>query len=348
MTASAGTTVRSGPPSGASSLELVRYLAGPLSVEGVAEALARPVAQVEDSVAVLCQATGARSRVELVADYAWAGHLSPQDLGVRDLTAVYGLSGEMRLLLRLTAADRSDRAVGHETGATTGTVRRRREALRCVLGVDSDHQAVGLGCLAGVVRRADVPERRFVPAVVPVAEHLRPLTVLARRRLTAERRALVVLPRGEQARLAAVCAALAGGRRRVLVLTVPGEYWEHDLAVLADAHRETGQVLAVLDRAEAARLPLPAGVAVATGPHAVRALAGMTLPAVLVASPAGLPALDRLLRDGLLAPDLTIALDAHLPATGRRIGRTGGRPPARRRAAPDVRSPVRRRRAGRP
>uniref|UniRef100_UPI002F909B21 hypothetical protein n=1 Tax=Kitasatospora sp. NBC_01519 TaxID=2903576 RepID=UPI002F909B21 len=325
MTAAVGTTVRSGPPSGASSLELVRYLAGPLSVEGVAEALARPVAGVKESMAVLCQATGARSRVELVADYAWAGHLSPRDLGVRDLATVHGLSGGMRLLLRLTAAGLSDRAVGHETGATTITVRRRREGLRCVLGVASDHQAVGLGGLAGVVRRSDMPERRFVRAVVPVAEHLRPLAVLARRELAAEGRALVVLPRCEQARLAAACAALAGGRRRVLVLTVPGERWEHDLAVLADAHREAGQVLAVLDKAEAARLPLPPGVVVATGPRAVRALAGTTLPAVLVATPAGLPALERLHHDGLLSPDLTIALDAHLPATGRRIG---GCPPA--------------------
>ncbi|MFE7525338.1 hypothetical protein ACFU7Y_06415 [Kitasatospora sp. NPDC057542] len=325
MTAGAGTTVRSGPPSGVSSLELVRYLAGPLSVEGIADASARSVARVEDSMTVLCQATGARSRVELVADYAWAGHLSPRDLGVGDLTAVYGLSAAMRLLLRLTAAGLSDRAVSHETGAIASTVCKRREALREALGVGSDHQAVGLGCLAGVVRRSDMPGRRFVHAVVPVPEHLRPLVARAQRHVASEGRALVVLPRSEQARLA---AALAGGRCRVLVLTVPGEHWEHDLAVLADAHREAGQVLAVLDKAEAARLPLPPGVAAATRPRAVRAVVGTTLPAVLVATPAGLPALDRLHHDGWPPPDLAIALDGHLPATGRRIGRTDGRPPA--------------------
>ncbi|MFE4512638.1 hypothetical protein ACFRMQ_00360 [Kitasatospora sp. NPDC056783] len=321
------TAPRSGPPRGASSVALARLLAGPETADGIADALDWTAAQVRRQTATLHQATGARSRAELVADYAWAGHLAPEHLGARDLTAVHALPAGTRLLLRLTAAGMDDRAAGGEIGASAETVRRRREGLREALGVDSDHQAVGLGCLAGIVRRCDMPGRRPPRPAVPVPEHLCAPAARAQRHLAADGRALVVVPRREQARLAAAAAALAGGRRRALVLTAPGEYWEHDLAALADAHHDIGQVVAVLDRSEAARLPLAPDVAAATSPRAVRAAAGTTLPAVLVTTPNGLPVLDRLHRDGWPPPpDLAIALDAHLPALGERIGHCRGGP----------------------
>ncbi|MBD0670393.1 hypothetical protein, partial [Streptomyces sp. CBMA156] len=188
------TAPRGGPPRGASSVALARQLAGPLSPQGIARALAWPASRVEKLTEILHQATGARTRLEVVADYAWAGHLSPRHLGAEDLTAVRALPAEGRLLLRLSAAGLDDRAVGAEIGATTATVLRRRRVLREVLGVDSDHQAVGLGCLAGIVRHADMPGRRFARAVVPVPEPLRVTAALARRHLAAEGRALAVVP----------------------------------------------------------------------------------------------------------------------------------------------------------
>ncbi|MEE1820991.1 hypothetical protein PUR61_02060 [Streptomyces sp. BE20] len=326
MSAAAGVG-RPAVPADAGSLALARLLAGPSGVEEIAQALDWSLARMRTGMAHLQQVTGARDRTELVADYAWAGHLTARHLGAHDLEAFHGLPAEKRLL-RLTAGGADDRVAGAEIGAGAATVRQRRDVLLGILGVVSAHQAVGLGCLAGVVRRADMPGR-FGPAPVPVAEHLRLPVALALRRLTSSGRALVTVTRSEQPHLAAVVAARAGGLRRVLVLTEPGEYWQHDLEVLAAAHRETGQVLAVLGKGEAARLPpLPAGVAAAASPLSVRATAGSTLPAVLVTTPAGLRVLDRLQQEGHWPPlDLAIAFDAHLPGVDGLIGRPEGCPP---------------------
>ncbi|MGY0466691.1 hypothetical protein ACW14Y_41505 [Kitasatospora sp. cg17-2] len=318
---------RTAVPADVGSLALARLLAGPGGTEEIARALGWPPARVQDGTLHLQQATGARTRTDLVADYAWAGHLTARHLGAQDLSSVHGLGVEERLLLRLTAAGVSDRAAGREIGSGTEVVHRRREALFQTLGVTSGYQAVGLGCLAGVVRRADMPAR-FEAVRAPVPGHLHAPTALAHRQLAAEGRALVVVPRREQAALAGAVGARAGGLHRVLVITAPGAYWEHDLAVLAAAHRDAGQFLAVVDRAEAARLPLPPGVAAASSARAVRAAVGTTLPAVLVATPDGLESLTRLHRDGLLAPlDLTVVLDAHQPALRDLLERHDGIPP---------------------
>ncbi|WP_149030202.1 hypothetical protein [Kitasatospora sp. MBT66] len=315
-------------PADAGSLALARLLAGPSGIEDIARALGWSPARVKDGTAHLQQVTGARDRTELVADYAWAGHLTARHLGAHDLEAVHRLPADKRLLLRLSAGGGDDRTVGAEIGASAATVRQRRDVLLGALEVATVHQAVGLGCLAGVVRRADMP-RRFGPAAAPVADHLRLPVALALRQLGSSGRALVMVPRREQSRLAAAAAARTGGLRRVLVLTEPGEYWQHDLEVLAAADLDTGQVLAVLGRAEAARLPLPPGVEAATNPSAVRAAAGTTLPAVFVTTPQGLPALTRLHREGrwpLL--DLAVVFDAHLPGIGDPTARPEECPPA--------------------
>ncbi|MFB7673163.1 hypothetical protein ACFC26_17315 [Kitasatospora purpeofusca] len=319
---------RTAVPADVGSLAMARLLAGPGGTEEIARTLGWSPSQVRNGMAHLQQATGARGRTELVADYAWAGHLTTRHLGALDLESVHGLGAEERLLLRLTAGDGDDRAVGAEIGAGAATVRRRRELLVGALGVATAHQAVGLGCLAGVVRPADMP-RRFGHPSAPVADHLRVPVALALRQLGSSGRALVTAPRREQPHLAAAAAARAGGLRRVVVLTEPGEYWQHDLEVLAAAHRDAGQVLAVLGKAETARLPLPPGVAAVTSPSAIRATAGTTLPAVLVTTPAGLSVLARLHRDGrwpLL--DLAVVLDAHLPGIDDLTGRREEWPPA--------------------
>ncbi|MFD5922271.1 hypothetical protein ACFVYP_36480 [Kitasatospora sp. NPDC058201] len=328
MNVPAGAARPAVPPADDASLALARLLAGPAGTAQIARTLDCSLAQVTRHTTDLQQATGARNRTELVADYAWAGHLTPRHLGTRNLDAVHALPAEKRLLLRLTAAGADDREAGAETGAGVATVRRHRAGLLEALEVGTAHQAVGIGCLAGVVRRADMPAR-FGPVAAPVAEHLRVPVGLALRRLGTCGRALVMVASREQVHLAAAAAARAGGLRRVLLLVEPGAYWQHDLEVLAAAYRDAGQVLAVLGRAEAARLPLAPGVAAATNAPAVRATAGTTLPVVLVTTPEGLPALTRLHQESQWPPlDLAIAFDAHLPCIGDLIGRPEWCPPA--------------------
>ncbi|MEV0192825.1 hypothetical protein AB0I39_30375 [Kitasatospora purpeofusca] len=71
-------------------------------------------------VAHLQQVTGARDRSGLVADHAWAGHLTARHLGAQGPEAVRALPADKRLLLRLTAAGTDNRAAGTGRSAPAG------------------------------------------------------------------------------------------------------------------------------------------------------------------------------------------------------------------------------------
>ncbi|MEV7928507.1 hypothetical protein [Kitasatospora sp. NPDC088779] len=318
------------PLDDAASQAWARRMAGPLTAEEIAEQLGCNVVEVTGAVTRLRRAADVRSRTALVAAHTLAGHLTAHNLGAPGLDTIGDLGPEQLLLLRLSAGH-STGDIAAELGNSRATVSNYRANLLVSTGLASIHQAVGLGCLAGIVRPADVYPDREYNTTAPLPAHLATVVDRARRALADTGRALVVAPRAEQAGLArAVTDREADAGTRVLAVTPYGEHWTSDVATLAATRREAGHVAVILTRSEAerpGRPPTPPGVPVATSLRGMRRLVGTTLPATVITTPAGLEILAAAHTHHPF--DLSIALDDHLPQVGERVGRHPSCPPVR-------------------
>ncbi|GHH78959.1 hypothetical protein GCM10018781_55880 [Kitasatospora indigofera] len=318
-------------PADPRSLTWARYLAGPLPLKALAAGLDRSRDSVEAELSSLAAAAGVSGRSGVVARYVLAGHLTAENFPPTVVGVMAGLSGEERLLLRLLAGTSSRPAIGMELGIARPTAGKRLAALLDVLGVREDHEAVALGCLAGIVRPADVVPQS-APAVPPAPpEHLRDLVGPVCEALTCGR-AMVRVPRCEQPDLA-TAIAWHTDVGRVLVVVPPGTSWNATVTAFAEQRRERGAVVAVLHRDEAARpaIVTPLDVPQVTAASAVLECVGSTLPATVIVSPRGLEIVAEAYRRAqhLVPYDLIVALDAHLPAVAGRVGRHECCPPGR-------------------
>ncbi|MFJ7280489.1 LuxR C-terminal-related transcriptional regulator [Kitasatospora sp. NPDC098663] len=318
------------PLDDAASQAWARRMAGPLTAEEIAEQLGCDVVEVTGALTRLRRAADVRSRTALVAAHTLAGHLTAHNLGAPGLDTIGDLGPEQLVLLRLSAGY-STADIAAELGTSRATVSNYRTDLLARTGLAGVHQVVGLGCLAGIVRPADVYPDREYNVTAPPPAYLATLVDRARCALADTGRALVVAPRAEQAGLArAVAGREAGAGTRVLAVTPYGEHWTSDVATLAATRSEAGHVVVLLTRSEAerpGRPPTPPGASVVTSLRGMRRLVGTTLPATVITTPAGLEILAAAHPSRPF--DLSIALDDHLPQVGERVGRHPTCPPVR-------------------
>ncbi|MFE2914615.1 hypothetical protein ACFXI0_27810 [Kitasatospora indigofera] len=319
-------------PTDPRSLTWARHLAGPLPLKALAVGLDCSRDSVEAELSSLAAAASVSGRSGVVARYVLAGHLTAEDFPPVTAGVMAGLSGAERLLLRLLAGTSSRPAIGMELGIARPTAGKRLTALLDALGVQEDHEAVALGCLAGIVRPADVVPQS-APAVPPAPpEHLRDLLDPVLGALTCGR-AMVRVPRCEQPGLGATVTWRLAHVGRVLVVVPPGPSWNATVTAFAEQRREHGAVVAVLHRDEAAHpaIVTPLDVQQVTAASAVLECVGSTLPATVIVSPRGLEIVAEAYRRAQHPSpyDLIVALDAHLPAVAGRVGRHECCPPGR-------------------
>ncbi|MEU9127785.1 hypothetical protein AB0D08_06665 [Kitasatospora sp. NPDC048540] len=317
-------------PADRESLTWARRLAGPQPLEAFAAGLGRPRNSVATAVSSLAAAADVSGRSGLVARYVLAGYLTAEDFPPVAADVMTGLTGQERLLLRLLAGTSSRPAIGAELGIARSTADQRLAALLATLGVQEDHEAVALGCLAGIVRPADVvPQSASAP---PPAgpEHLRTVVDPVLRALTCGR-AMVRAPRCEQPDLGTAIVWRQAGAGRVLVVVPPGPSWSATVAAFAEQRRERGAAVFVVHRDEAVHPAVvsPRNVQQVTAASALLECVGSTVAATVIASPRGLETVAAAYRRAHHPSpyDLIVALDAHLPEVAERVGRHEFCPP---------------------